>query len=454
MELNKIKKTTLVLIILNFFSFLSSFFLFINTNNYNILSYSYIINIILTIIIFINEKKRLTSLLFLFNISQYLFIGGRIITFPFLEHELNSPFDLEFMTNFYSSTNNSIYVYSIIFLFNFLINLFYFFIKINNNKKNTIWLNILVCPIFFFYILLFLLLSISEFNLYLKTKDLGYLARYSYQSEQYSSGNSTLLILFYTFLGLLFCFRNKKIIIFSYLLLLIYSFIIILGGQRGPFISAIMMGIWLYGINKNISLKKLMSLFFLLFLFLIIMGISSRGVNGDINNYVYLLEMFIYKQGVTLGVISYSISDFQNFPIMAYVNSLIPGATRIYSLFIDNQLSLPDLGFGPFVSHTANNVMFQEGYGLGWSILLNLYLFSFNNPLIFIFFCFLFSYFLNKLDNCFYHDYWFGLSGTLATKIVFSPRDDLKNIIHFAIFFTIAYFLLKIINTTLLRYRN
>ncbi|WP_420371908.1 hypothetical protein, partial [Proteus mirabilis] len=41
MELNKIKKTTLVLIILNFFSFLSSFFLFINTNNYNILSYSY-----------------------------------------------------------------------------------------------------------------------------------------------------------------------------------------------------------------------------------------------------------------------------------------------------------------------------------------------------------------------------------------------------------------------------
>ncbi|ALE23948.1 hypothetical protein AOB99_00300 [Proteus mirabilis] len=103
--------------------------------------------------------------------------------------------------------------------------------------------------------------------------------------------------------------------------------------------------------------------------------------------------MFIYKQGVTLGVISYSISDFQNFPIMAYVNSLIPGATRIYSLFIDNQLSLPDLGFGPFVSHTANNVMFQEGYGLGWSILLNLYLFSFNNPLIFIFFVFYFLIF-------------------------------------------------------------
>ncbi|MCV5372730.1 hypothetical protein OFD18_31575, partial [Escherichia coli] len=84
--------------------------------------------------------------------------------------------------------------------------------------------------------------------------------------------------LLFVFTGLLFATCKKKYIIINFMIYMSLATIIILIGARGTFVSTILMGVWLYGLNKKISLKNLSIIFLSLAgILLIIMNFSARG---------------------------------------------------------------------------------------------------------------------------------------------------------------------------------
>lgn len=415
---------------------------------YSLLFYIAILSII---ILFKSEKCSFTSLMFIFNATIFLFIGGRFLTY-FFTYTNDSLFSLHFMASYSPQENHELTIFRYIYVFLFLMNFGYLtsnstassnLTKINYKTSYISNKIIQTVCISVFFILLLINIKTELYTLSL-VKKYGYLARYNSQGESLSAGSSLSNILLFVFLGLCFSFSNKKLNWLLLLSLFFYSFIILLSGQRAVFVTTFLFSIWYYGLDKRISLKKLIFWFLILIILVIfLIALSPRSTSTSITLLQKIIEL-ITKQGVSLGVITYGISEIESFPVYAYITNFTPGFMRIMALIVPwKEFYNPELGFGSYTAYTANPDMYLAGYGLDWSIIGNFISYSFNSIILFCIISFVWGKWINLIDKySSISPIYLGLATTIAPNLFFVARSELKIVTHLMIIYLILYALI------------
>nr|WP_225914323.1 O-antigen polysaccharide polymerase Wzy [Morganella morganii] len=452
--------TFIVLIAMSVFFVTNTSLLFFSVNN-SAYSSVFLFLIVLITYVFIIEKEKLTSAMFIFNCTVFIFLGGRFIS-HFILGDAWEIFDLNFMTKFKSNEFESSRVFSIVFSFIVFSNFSYFILTKNKNKpytliggstkksSNTILLLLLT--------VIFLCLCKDQLDLYLITKSNGYLSRYSgHQSSAYKAGDTILTTLFYVFIGI--CFSKKSSVLqkTSCFYLLVIGLLNAIGGQRGPFIVSLLFIIWFIGLTKDIGIKKLA--FFAIASSLLLVFIMSFTVRGDKYSDFGIINgmaVFLYHQGVTLSVINYGISElFDKYPIYPYITSFIPGGARLSTIINGGPLMPYELGFGAFTAHAANPAEYANGRGTGWSIIGNFYLFSGGVIAIFFIISSAFGVAMRYLESSAKtSNFHLGLLACILPPLFFSARAEFKTvftttIIYFATYLVYVSFIKLIRNIKL-----
>ncbi|HBC9936715.1 TPA: O28ac/O42 family O-antigen polymerase [Escherichia coli] len=408
-------------------------------------SYAYVLFAISLVAVYYAQGESYTSLGFLFNTCLFLFIGGRFIATTFgIDSE--SVFTLDFMTTYIPTSDEKLEIYTRVVSFQIFLNLGYLFLRkedslLNLNKNNNSLPGRLL---FLIVIVLFLLCLVEQYSMLSKAMSEGYLARYGDQAESYDAGAAFKYTLLFVFTGLLFATCKKKYIIINFMIYMTLATIIILIGARGAFVSTILMGVWLYGLNKKISLKKLSIIFLSLAgILLIIMNFSARG-NYYSNELIDSLLRFLYDQGNTLAVVGY-VRTITDYPVFAYISTFLPGSSFFASMFHGgSDLNSYMLSFPAYANYVANPNMYFAGYGLGWSIISSVEMFSADILFIFCIFSVLIGMFLKFAnEQAKRNSFWFGAVACLCAKILFTARADIKTIIPLFMYYAIMYLIIS-----------
>lgn len=408
-------------------------------------SYIYVLFAISLVAIYYIQSESYTSLGFLFNTCLFLFIGGRFISAAFgIDNE--PVFTLDFMTIYIPTEHEKLEIYTRVVSFQIFLNLGYLFLRKNDNlsKYNKDNNSLPAGFLFLIVMVLFLLCLVEQYSMLLKAMSEGYLARYGNQAESYDAGAAFKYTLLFVFTGLLFSTRKKTYIVINFMIYMTLATIIILIGARGAFVSTILMGVWLYGLNKKISLRKLAIIFLSLAgILLIIMDFSARG-NYYSNEIVNSLLRFLYDQGNTLAVIGY-VRTITDYPMFTYISTFLPGSSFFASMFYGgSDLNSYMLSFPAYANYVANPNMYFSGYGLGWSIISSVEMFSADILFIFCIFSFFIGMFLKFAnEQAKKNSFWFGAVACLCAKILFSARADIKTIIPLFIYYSIMYLIIR-----------
>lgn len=216
----------------------------------------------------------------------------------------------------------------------------------------------------------------------------GYLSLYLNQSDNYEAGGSFIPNLMLFFFAFAFVYGNKALKIKYLILYLSNSVLTLMIGSRGGIGALFLFIIWLYSLKHKI---KLLNLFFailvaliaLFFLFSFSVRANEEGYSlFDINTLLYSISYFAYTNGISLMVFDAS-RLIDSYPFIAYVQTFIPGATFFWGL-LGNSLAPQDIMFSYRMCYELNPSLFVNGSGLGWTILSDLYVFSFGNIILFI----------------------------------------------------------------------
>lgn len=162
----------------------------------------------------------------------------------------------------------------------------------------------------------------------------------------------------------------------------------------------------------------------------VIVGFSGRGGDHNLN-----LAQFIYNQGTTLGVISFSIYGIEYYPLHTMMQSFIPMYFRFYSLFN------PDVpgytaAMVTYITYTADSNLFNLGFGLGSSIISELFILSQKSLTIFSMLTLTIGFLLGRLEKkAMASSLYFVYLISIMPILLFSPRDGF-NIVFTKCFYT------------------
>lgn len=340
-----------------------------NSNDVNqntIFLYSWIINIVFIIsilsIYFLESKK--VGIIIIILLFAFLFNFGQSFFWAFGIHRYNELGKIALFNNYSIPSKTEIFnamLYSLCcytyLVFGIILSLVFFKKKINVNSpsKNYIYkfskyLSYYIIPATFIKIIVILFQSVNH----------GYTSIY-YSNFQIPAliGNAENFF-FPIIVGLLIGkdFKNHRRIYFIFSM---YTILFLLAGERGNWIYKIVALFWLHYYHyKKIEFKKLISLGFLGFIFLYIVGImvEIRGIGlANINSDILIsilsvssnpIIKFIFEMGNSLGVtiivLSLGLSYFPNrstflSSILASVSSKIASLFNFDVIFLGNYLS-------------------------------------------------------------------------------------------------------------------
>ena len=455
MKINKLRIGTYYLFFLDIGIFLllliSYFFKFYNISYmlYSIIVLLLLLNIILKFYI---EKISFASIMFIFNVTIFVFLGGRFLSYIYFR-DFN-PFELTYMGYFLPTKKEELYVFMYFILFIISINSGYFFLDIERKPTykaiqiNKTILNI----IFIFALILFIFTLKNSFIKFIDTLNSGYLSLYKKQGQEYKLGDSFFEILTFILLAISSTYNSKKRSIIIYFCLFFYGLIIILAGSRGTFITTTLLGFWWVNRNKYVSLKKI-SIFGAIVFFgmLFLLTFSSRGTTLNTSSLTDAVFAFVKQQGITFPIISYAINSVDTYPFMAYFKYFVPIApVRIASLVFKKKYYLYELSFSGYTAFSLNSSDYLSGSGTGWSLLGNFYFFSFGNLIFFTVLCFLFGFFIKILEKkSMFSFFWFGLAIVVLPHLFFVSRAEFSSVYTTAILYSILFLFFYLINTLL-----
>lgn len=230
----------------------------------------------------------------------------------------------------------------------------------------------------------------------------GYVALYlKEQTEAYSGGNGMWGVLMLIFFGLAYGYGTRGIQKKYLLLYVIQSIFSIIMGQRGGFGTTLLILLWIYSFKHEISLKKMMiccvvGVLLILFAFSFSIRAAAQLGNDSLSDWEMLLS-FISGQGITLMIFDAS-RLIEEYPILPYFNSLIPGVSSIYATLTGETLHSYDVTFPAYMGYCFNTSLFYKGFGLGWSVLSDIYLYANRYSLIFIFLSFVFGFIFSRIE--------------------------------------------------------
>lgn len=299
--------------------------------------------------------------------------------------------------------------------------------EITNSAKFILWLFI------FSSVSIILLKSASGL---INVLSGGYHVLYQNQGESYQASGFSRTF-FYCIIGLTFSFGNRlqiKFIIFS---LLILGVMLIVSGQRGGFVTILLFLLWVYGINNRVSwlsLLKYMAIFIVLLMTMSFISFRALDTEASVFNF---LESTLYSQGFSMMVFDAS-TKVDEYPLLPLLQSFIPGASRIASLFIDMDSSM--VSYGGYMASELNRGAYENGQGLGWTIPSSFYVWAQGNIFIYWNLAFLFGCVFGLLEKkSFKNKFYFGLVASLAINLFFLSRDQFSSIFPQIIYFSIFY---------------
>ena len=380
-------------------------------------------------------KKRIT-LFFLFFLTYGLFIGGSFWA-VIMGYDVD-PFSLNYYYEYVASDERRIdimfYILGFLFfsLFGYkcaycrLIRSNNLFVLSNNTEMQIA--NILQ----FLFPVIAVVVVVETLSQFLSVLKNGYLALYvSRQNESYS-GTSLWITLLPVLFGLAMTYGYKKEKKGFMLLYLFQAIFRIVMGTRALFGALLLFFLWIYSKKRNISLKKVFILclcFSLVLIFVFSFSIRAGeelGFNISIKD---VLLGFIHTQGVSLMVFD-ALRLVENYPTLAYFQTIFPGCSFLYSLFFNKELHFQDICFDGYMCYILNPWMLAEGHGMGWTLMSDLYLFSGRVWLFYLFLSFLFGFVVAKLESLAENSPFFlFIEYVIVFKFLLLPRAGLNSVL-------------------------
>lgn len=238
---------------------------------------------------------------------------------------------------------------------------------------------------------------------------------------------------------------NKKILYGVYFILFLYIFVNLAVGQRALLFVWVLIGLWLYNLitKKNLPYFRILVVGIGLMVFAQFLE-SFRGGRSDFGTENPLTK-FIYVQSLTYILPSIVESIDSNWPPLAYITMIFPVA-GIFSL-LGLVHGTQNFSSGAFFAYSLNPSLFENGFGLGWSVFLDLYILGGRNYIVLSILSFLlgllFCYFVEKAKKNIIALY---LLLSTIPAFMFAPRSLMYSIssglIYAAIIFVVFYFIL------------
>ena len=247
------------------------------------------------------------------------------------------------------------------------------------------------------------LVLIAVYLSFREVSNLGYTVLYEQQDGEYSSFSGLANILMMIALGLVYGYNLNSLKKYYLGLYIIYSIFNILMGARGSFGAMLLFLLLIYSQSHKITGKKL--LLFLgsaVFILIIVFSFSARAMEADLMRLGYdsttdVLVEFISSQGISLMVFDAS-QLIDSYPALAYVQSIVPGSSFICHLLTGDTIDATDNNFANFMCYSLNPALYKLGFGLGWSIMSDLYLFGFKSFLGFAVLSLIFGGFIGYME--------------------------------------------------------
>lgn len=426
----------------------------LNLSDYEWSCIFFSIIIIIYFLRYIN-KVNIVSLYSIFFLTTIFFIGGRFVA-VFLGYITEPIFEIHFFVD--HRLNNyeaSILFYWVILGFLSLELGFYINRLCTTQQSSSEFKNLFVGNNKYIIYLIFFLIAASQlhqtFVALQKVASGGYGVLYAKQGESinYSFDISGFITTIAAALSGIFLVQNSKKIRVLFLILLgVINFTGIVMGGRGGFISFILFLIWYsydYGNKKASTAKFLMSVIgIMIFLTVIVQTFSYREVESTGSSVYGNIIYFIYSQGISLMVFNESMG-VEKYPINAYFQNFIAGFTFFYSTFI-HPVPAHEANLVQYNSYILNPSEYSRGFGLGWSLFSEGYLYGLRNPILYSIFLATFSYILNYLQTNINKNIYIKIIAlTVVLRIFTLPRGTFNDIVPllyytFALFFIIRLF--------------
>lgn len=241
--------------------------------------------------------------------------------------------------------------------------------------------------------------------------------------------------------------NNKKILFFSLFTLCLYILVNLVVGQRALLFVWVLIGLWIYNLitKKQMPVLKISVFGILLMIFAQFLE-SFRGGRQDfaLEN---PLSKFLYVQSLTFILPSIVDSIENEWPILVYVTMFLPVAGLFSSLGLVE--GTKNFSSGSFFAYALNPTLFENGFGLGWSVFLDLYILGGKNYISLFIFSFILGIFYNSLierakNNIFF---LFVLISSMPA-FMFAPRSLMysisSSIIYATLLLFMSYFVVKV----------
>jgi len=359
------------------------------------LSIIYVLIQIISIFVAWYLSRKSLGIFIMFQLTFSLFIGGRFFAYllnPTLDIDIFEP---TYFFDYNVSTERKIEIYSYVLLFVIFSVLGYSLTRRKNNFKYVLNLSVressvrriskigdVLFPVFAVCTLWPAFDTLKE-----AMSGGGYLLLYATQSDEYSSGENFVPNLILFFFSFAFVYGDKSQQRKYLILYLLNSVLTLLIGARGGIGALFLFMIWIYSLKHRINLYKLfvgsvLAMVLLLFLFSFSVRAAEYGDSSfSINTLLTSISVFLYTQGISLMVFDAS-RLIDVYPFIGYLQVFIPGATFFYGL-MGNSLLPQDFSFTYHMCYELNPSLYVNGNGLGWSVLSDVYLFSFGYIWIF-----------------------------------------------------------------------
>lgn len=446
-----------LLIAFMFLNFTISLILF---NHYSldlILSYSIIVNYILSFIFCykFSPDNNILKLVSIYLFGFGLFICGRFFANVFFVGDVYC-IDFGF---FYCLSHNEklesmflINMSLIFFVYGFLNNKLTLKTSFYDNKvdyfnKNTLFILSLLSVFLGLYVLY------GSYSTIITAINEGYMSIFSNQDGVYST--PILLIIFTLFVAILslqysfvskykFCKFFFRVNVFIYSIIMLSS---ILQGSRAAFITGLIFLLWLYLLNRKIKLKTVFFPIFIIILIFLANDLASlsgardaSSANVDVLRIV--LEDMLYNQGITMMVFNVGFLN-NDYPLLAYLKVLLPGIQVLYGFF--HEINNSHLTFSSYLLYQLDPSVFSDGFGLGWSLLGDFYAFSFGFFPLFLFYNYCWGKIIFKVSDSFGNDFFYnGLFICFVTQVFMLSRSSISILWALIIFYSILYVLIKV----------
>lgn len=439
------------LLLYSIFILLFSYIVSVDNSKANNVYYSFI-SCLSLLLIFISAKYsgvKYGSVFYFFLVSISVFVFGKYLYFVldyfFAFNDFSSEYlyTLNWMT-FYSPSieqERIVFIVTNFFIVFFSIGYFSFYNK--SFHENTVIFNgtkefiivakiflMLTAPVYFY----------SIFNKILVAFYSGYLSLYTAQISG-DQDTSILKLVFFVSLAVLIVLESKykKYII----LLVVVSLVSGLAGSRGSLVTMILAVSYMIFRKEKMRISLLVSFLFIVAIFFVMVLVfmfSARSDNTTENplDFIY----FLYSQGNTLSIISYSISADLKYEWYTMAQSFIPGMFKIYRVF-NSDVNHYMGSITSFISYTANPLMYLSGNGLGSSIISEFYILSLKNIFSFSFLSFSFGAVFVKVERLSYINFkWLVYVFSIFPIVMFSPRSSASSVFvsSFYIFLIIIMF--------------